>query len=110
MPVYQVGRQIRQAVNSVFSPTIFDRYTLALYVAALLQTSTEAAQPISHCFNRTGIDKSYDRQRSQLSLGGKRPCRRTANERDELAPPHSMTSSARAIRHSGPGPTSRRLC
>jgi hypothetical protein len=38
---------------------------------------------------------------SLLRFGDKRPCRRSTDKRYELAPPHSITSSARAINDCG---------
>ena len=50
---------------------------------------------------RSGTKKSDHRHRRLLRPRRKRPRRRRAEERDELAPPHSITSSARASRIGG---------
>jgi hypothetical protein len=50
----------------------------------------------------TGVDHADDRYRRRLRARRERPCdRRAAEERDELAPLHSITSSARTSRERG---------
>jgi hypothetical protein len=53
----------------------------------------------SHVRRRTGrtrLEKADHRHRQLLRARREWPDRRTAEQRDELAPPHSITSSARA--------------
>ena len=45
---------------------------------------------------RSGTKKSDHRHRGLLRTCRERPCHRTAEQRDELAPLHSITSSARS--------------
>ncbi len=50
---------------------------------------------------RSGTKKSDHRHRRLLRACRKRPSRRRTEQRDELAPLHSITSSARARKDSG---------
>src|SRR6266702_7981340 len=54
------------------------------------------------CSDRSRPVRRNDRHRRLLRACRKRPCDyRTTNHRNELAPPHSITSSARASRVGG---------
>jgi hypothetical protein len=50
---------------------------------------------------RSGIEKADKRHCLLLRTRRKRPSRRAAEKRDELAPPHSITSSAATMRLGG---------
>src|SRR5262245_18775261 len=92
----QIGYQCRQSVVLPLRPPPFDRYVAALNV-------TGFAQPLAKCgdgprvatLGPTGVDKPDHRQRRLLRARRERPCCRAAEQRDELAPLHSITSSAR---------------
>src|SRR5262245_23214327 len=99
----QIGYQCRQSVVLPLRPPPFDRYVAALNV-------TGFAQPLAKCgdgprvatLGRTGVDEPDHRQRRLLRARRERPRRRRAAEqRDEFASPHSITSSARASSDGG---------
>src|SRR5262249_36594006 len=74
-----------------------DRYVAALDV-------TGFAQPLAKCgdgprvaaLGRSGVDEPDHRHRRLLRAHRERPRSRAAEQRDELPPLHSITSSARA--------------
>src|SRR5262249_27541884 len=83
-------------------PAIFDHKVPALNVAGLVQTAPEAGQPNSIGLRRPEVQIADHRQCWLLRARRERPCCRPATEqRDELAPSHSITSSAKAISLSG---------
>ena len=105
LAAHQLGRQRRQPIVLTFRPAEFDRDVLALDVAGFL-SGPRGTRPRTRRVRRatplsrnpiTGIAGCCARAAS-----GQR--RRAAEQRDELAPPHSITSSARA---SSVGGTSR---
>src|SRR5262249_50572145 len=66
-------------------------------VAGFAQTLAERAQTACPQFRPPNAEKPDHRYRRLLRARRNRPCRRCAAEqRDELAPLHSITSSARA--------------
>jgi hypothetical protein len=83
----------------------FDRDVLALDEARFLQALAKRGDEVRHVSERRAAEKSDHRHCSffgrLLRTRGIRPCGRTANQRDELAPPHSITSSASASTRSG---------
>jgi hypothetical protein len=75
--------------------------------ACVFEALTECAHALRHPVRRSGVEEPDHRHRLLLRTRGKRPGRgRAAEQRDELAPLHSITSSARAS--SGGGTTSMR--
>src|SRR5262249_45196214 len=92
----QVGRQLRQSVGLVLRPAIYDRDILTLEVAAVFQATVKSLQATREHFGRYDIKKPNCRHGRPLRPRHNRPCRRAAEQRDELAAPHhSITSSAR---------------
>src|SRR5262245_53824068 len=93
----QIGYQCRQSVVLPLRPPPFDRYVAALNV-------TGFAQPLAKCgdgprvatLGPTGVDEPDHRQRRLLRARRERPRRRASEQRDELPPLHSITSSARS--------------
>ena len=92
----QFGRQRRQPIELIVGPAVFDRHVLALDIAALLQGLAKYAQIVRvRRVRRCGAEEPDHRHRRLLRARCERPRRRRAAEqRDELAPPHSITSSA----------------
>src|SRR5262245_63492735 len=80
---------------------VLDRHVLALDVADFLEASTERSAKLRGAFRRAGGDESNDRHRRLLRVRRERPCCRAAEQRDERAAPHSITSSAMASRPGG---------
>src|SRR5262249_34602844 len=75
-------------------PAILDEDVLILDVAELLETSAERGNAIVQLRR---VQKPDYGHRWLLRSRRERPrCCRAAEQRDELAPPHSITSSARA--------------
>src|SRR5262245_3741900 len=83
-------------------PTEFNGDVLPIDVAGLLQARTKCSQKMGVCLNGSAADVS-DRPDGLLGLRARRdrPHRRPAEQRYELAPDHSITSSARPSSASG---------
>ena len=97
LPLDQFGRQRRQLIEPPVSPAKFDRDVLALDKTAFAERSGETPPQVPHGGWRTAAEETDHRHRRLLRARRERPRRRRAAEqRDELAPLHSITSSARA--------------
>jgi len=93
----QVGQQTRQLIQSTVRPAKFDRDVLALDVARFGQALPEPMHKGRVQVCRGAVEKADHRHRPLLRARRERPRRcRAAQKRDELAPLHSITSSARA--------------
>src|SRR5262249_36296029 len=93
----QIGCQFRKAIEPAFRPAIFDRDVAALDIARFRQGLAQGGETAAHQIAwRRAAEKSDHRHRRLLRARCERPRRRRAAEqRDEIAPPHSITSSAR---------------
>jgi hypothetical protein len=81
----------------LLGPAVVNRYVLALDVARLSETLAKCSQALENSFRRSDFKKPDHRHRGLLRTRAERPCRcRTAEQRDERAALHSITSSARA--------------
>src|SRR5262249_32975825 len=83
--------------GSTVGPAGFDPYVLTVDPTQLLQRLNKSCMFGARF--RVVHGHKYGNQPHPLALLGsrrQRPCRRDTNKRDELAPPHSITSSARA--------------
>src|ERR1044071_7326311 len=81
---------------------MFDRDVLALDVPSFRQATAELSYAERCVSERCTSQKPDDRHRRLLRARRERPrYRRAAEQRDELAPLHSITSSARARTLSG---------
>src|SRR5262249_57364822 len=86
-----------QPLVLALGPAVFDRHVLALDEARVFQALAERPQSFRDRIGRSGVQIPYHRHRRLLRAGRERPrCRRTAEQRYEIAPLHSITSSARA--------------
>src|SRR5262245_11247173 len=94
----QIGRQCRQPIVLLLRPAILDGDIPTLDKASFAQAMAEGAQPARVPVGGCAAEIPDHRQPSLLRPRRNRPRRcRTADQRDELAPPdHSITSSARA--------------
>src|SRR5262249_6508678 len=91
----QIGRQHRQPVILAVCPAILDRHVLAFDVAGFVQAAMECGQKRRIGVTRPAIEVAYHWHRWLLRAPGQRPRgRRAAEQRDELAAPHSITSLA----------------
>src|SRR5262249_13681141 len=96
----QIGCQFRKTIVLTFRPAIFDDDAATLDITGLSQGLAKGGKAAAHRnVGRHGAEKSDHRQRRLLRLRRDRPGRNCATEkRDNLAPLHSITSSARASR------------
>src|SRR3981081_4608860 len=86
----------------VFRPPILDRQVLPLDIADFVQTLAECRCEMRPSLRRSTVEESDHRHSRLLPARRKRPrSRRATEQRDELAAPHSITSSARASRVAG---------
>src|SRR5262249_36112519 len=92
----QIRHQSRKSISLALCPAVYNRHVLALDIAGLFETLPKIAQAIRERV-RFRVEKPDDWHCRLLRPRRQRPRRRRAAEqRDELAPPHSITSSARA--------------
>jgi len=93
----QIGHQCRRSVILTLEPVVFDGHVLAFDVAAFHEAFAERGRTARGGIERPAIDKSNDRHRRLLCARREwARGRRAAEQRDEVAPLHSITSSARA--------------
>jgi hypothetical protein len=93
----QIGYQCRQTIVLPLRPAVHDRYVLALDETRVLQAPMKSTQRVHPSDRRCAMEKSDYRHRRLLRACRERPRRsRAAKQRDELAPLHSITSSAMA--------------
>src|SRR6516164_4727595 len=86
----------------IIRPAVFDRYILALDIASFGQAPTEGGSHRRVRPGRRTVEKPDHRHPRLLRARRERPRRRrAAEERDELAAFHSITSSARASNDCG---------
>src|SRR5262249_12813364 len=98
----EIGGQFRQSINLILGPAVYDCHVLALDVAALFQALAKFTQSARHRLLRSAVKEPNHRHCRLLCGRRERPRRRcAADERDELAAPHSITSSARASSDGG---------
>src|SRR5262249_17001751 len=93
----QFDCQCMQSIVLMVRPAIFARYIPTLDIAGFIQAPLKGDQSRSVKLLRCGGKKPNHRHRRLLRPRRERPCAGCATEkRDELAPSHSITSSARA--------------
>src|SRR5262249_16615612 len=95
----QFGRDLGGALGATLRPAILDRDSTTLDPAEFAQPLHEGGDPLALGCRRARAKVPDGRQLTcLLRARGKRPCdRRAAEQRDERAPLHSITSSARAM-------------
>jgi hypothetical protein len=89
----QIGCHRRKPIVLARRPTIFDPDTLPFHKAALFD-AFEKGCVAGISLLRTRMQESDHRHCRLLRAGRERPRSRAAEQRNELAPPHSITSSA----------------
>src|SRR5262245_28772144 len=83
-------------------PAILDRHVAAVGPSELAQSPHESGGPVAPGRGRTDAEESDDRPfAGLLRPRGDRPRRRAAEQRDEVAASHSITSSARTSNEGG---------
>src|SRR5262249_25424040 len=86
----------------IFRRAVFDQDVLALDEACFLQALTEGGYEVRSVSERGVPQETNNRHGRLLRARRERPCsRRAAEQRYELAPFHSITSSARASSFAG---------
>src|SRR6516225_3055491 len=94
--------QWRQLIKLILGPAVFDCDILALTKAAVLKPLTKCAEQMRVRGGRCTVKKSDHRHRLLLRPRRERPrTRRAAEQPDERAALHSITSSARCCRNQG---------
>ncbi len=77
-------------------PAELERHVLPFLITALSKALANCGYLLDPFSSRTGIEETDHWHRRLLRPRRERPRRRTAEQRDEGAPFHSITSSARA--------------
>src|SRR5262245_16918875 len=100
--IYQIGHQFRQASVVIVPEPKFDCDIASFDKACFVQAFAECRDNTCTQLRHTRVDKSNDWHRRLLRARCERPCDcRTTEQPDELAPLHSITSSAVASSLSG---------
>src|SRR6516165_1493693 len=98
----EVGHEQRHAIVLAVQPVVLHCHVLALEVAGFVEAFTERSGLARGVPSRPAVDEADDRHRRLLRLRPERPRhRRAAEQRDEVASLHSITSSASASSLSG---------
>jgi hypothetical protein len=84
-----------QAIDAPFRGSRLDRDVLSLDIAELAETLAEAVESTLRRLEDEPPDRRYIRRLLRASGAGPRDGG-AAKQRDEIAPPHAITSSARA--------------
>ena len=93
MSANQIGRHFRQPIVLTFRPTEFDRQVATLDVAHFPQAFAVRSNEVRERRRRCATEKPDYRHRRLLPVRGERPKGRgAAEERDELAPSHELSS------------------
>src|SRR5262249_1509579 len=99
---YEIGSHQGETVVLSLSIAILDCYVLVFDVARFGQGPEKCREIRRHRSWRSGMKKPNHRHRRLLRASDERPCRcRAADQRDEVAALHSITSSASASRVGG---------
>src|SRR5262245_45406941 len=97
LPMHERGRKGRQPVVLTICPAVVDHDVLALDKASFVQSLANNGDKMGIGSRRTAAEEANHRHPTWLRPRRERRCRRLAAEqRDELAPPHSITSSPRS--------------
>jgi hypothetical protein len=94
----QLGRERRQAVELIVGPAVFNSGIPALDEAGRTESLTEALDVGRITVSRGRAEKPDCGHRRLLRARRERPRRRAAEQRDEIATLHSITSSAQQER------------
>src|SRR5262249_21482764 len=92
----QIAREARKPIQMIVGIALLDHEVLPLDEPRLLQAPTERLDQFSERVRRRAAKKADHRHRRLLRARRKRPSGSATKQRDEVAPSHSITSSARA--------------
>src|SRR5262249_9115687 len=90
----EVDHERGQAIVLAAEPVVLDDHVLALDIAGFAEAFRERGCMARGAIERPTADKADHGHRWLLRARGERIRRRAAEKRDELAPSHSMISSA----------------
>src|SRR5262249_33872444 len=91
----EFSNDFRRTLQVSLSPAIFNLYRAVFDPTQFSQPLSKGCDPFARKRRRTGTQKPDERQFVPLLRARlKRPCSRATEKSDELAPPHSITSSA----------------
>ena len=96
-----ISGECRQPIPASLRPAIFGCHVLALDITGFAEASAESGHLQLFSAGRTAAKEADHPHRLLLRTRRQRPRRRAAEKRDELAPFHSITSSARASKVAG---------
>src|SRR6185503_10150651 len=82
-------------IDLIFRKSVFDRDVAAFDITGFTQATTKRISQIGPVILPKACQEADESQIRLLSERGPRPHRNAAQRRNELAPPHSITSSAR---------------
>jgi hypothetical protein len=86
----QISRQRRQSIVLIVPPSKLDDHVQAHDVASLIQTAMECGNKMRERLRRPAAEKPDHRHCRLLRASRERPChRRSAEQADELPPPHA---------------------
>src|SRR5271165_670718 len=85
----EIAHQCRQAIELALQPVVLHRHVLALDIADFAEAQAERGDMARN--GRPAVDETDNRYRRLLRASGERPGDgRSADKRDELAPPHGL--------------------
>src|SRR5262249_30072750 len=87
--IAQIGRHLRNAIIPPSRETVFDREIAALDEAHVREPALESAQVSGKRYARVAGERANHRHRRLLRARRERPCRGTAEQRDQLPASHS---------------------
>src|SRR5438128_10733829 len=98
---HQFAGQLVESVEVAVREAILKKNVAPLDIAELLYGSAEGPKILRRRGSGAAVQDTDESRGSLPCARRKRPCRHAAEERNELPPPHSITSSARARKLGG---------
>src|SRR5262245_28981121 len=92
MPAHEIGRQLRQSVDLVLGPAVFDRHISMLEKADLIQALSKCSHEFRAVTERSTAQNTDHRDGRLLRTSREWPRRGAANDRDEVAPVYLIQS------------------
>src|SRR5262249_17992842 len=101
LALHKLGHQCRHAIELILSPTICDYNIAAIDETAFAEAVTNCRGEMGACMGGAVMEKANYWHRRLLRTRRERPRRCAAEQRDECAAVHSITSSASAMSMGG---------
>src|SRR5262249_14559256 len=96
LAAYEIRRKLAHPFDPAVGPPVVDSNVSSVNEPYFGETAAKCVHVVRPGRSRDAVNRAYDRD-CLLRASGQRPrCRRAAELRDEIAPPHSITLSARA--------------